>query len=116
MYTANKDGQKDARISLSYNPKTKKFENPETFAIYGSHRTNRNILESFVDGNNQFAMVDPKAYTERDIKHAIPIWGQLERLHDTLNASELDYADFAEGGDWDHANETYSKVSEGYKL
>mgnify|MGYP005841230383 CR=1 FL=1 len=57
MFSMTGEGQKNARMSLSYNPQERKFVNYEQFTAYGDDRVGRTVLRQFVEDHpDQFGV------------------------------------------------------------
>ena len=78
MYTTSKDGGKNARMSLSYDPKYGDYASHEEMAVYGDSRAGKELLKQFTDKNsNYFTKSEEHDVTMGEVQKEIPVWRQL---------------------------------------
>lgn len=114
MYTLNKEGQKDARMAMSFDPSSRKFVNYENNSIYGSSNVNKAVLGEYVNGKDMFAQKQYEMVTEEDVRDMNSFitldklskaladhdsWFQSNIEEDNIEGAENDYNEFKKSHD-----------------
>ena len=119
MYTLdNKTSQKNARISLTYNPTTKEHINYEEMAVYGSSKIGKEAIKSFVESNN--SKIKESSYIEPimpvHVEQMSDTWMQLQRVEPALNRVYSDFESAVKNGDIDSAREYHQELSKSHDI
>lgn len=79
MYTTSKEGGKNARMSLSYDPKYGDYASHEEMAVYGDSRAGKELLKQFTDKNGDyFTKSSEHDVTMGEVQKEIPVWKKLD--------------------------------------
>lgn len=117
MYTlGEKSGQKNARISLTYDPKSKTYVNYEEGSIYGVDAVGKEVIQGFIDSHkDKFVEAEYKEpIMPAEMKQESNTQSQLDKINLALDRVYEDFDRAIENGDVGAAEEAASIMSDSH--